>query len=177
MKEVVNHHWQKYRSRYLPQDSNSNSTFQQAEQLNLNLSDDNNDDTLDIEEYMTISYDSQPGLKVDAFAEYTTSAPKQHFELAQWQLIEQKHPDMVQFALDHAAIPITISDCERSFSSAKFSLNPLRTRMKSDLFEALETLRAWYLQDEDQRLKAENEQMEQEEQQIIVEALKGEADI
>jgi hypothetical protein len=72
--------------------------------------------------------------------------------------MEQNHPDLVQFALDHAAVPISISDCERSFSSAKFAL---RTRMKSDLFEALETLRAWYLEDQEQKQKAENRQMEQ----------------
>ena len=29
--------------------------------------------------------------------------------------------------------------------SAKFTLNPLRACMKSDLFEALEILRVWYL--------------------------------
>jgi hypothetical protein len=75
--------------------------------------------------------------------------------------MEQNHPDLVQFALDHAAVPISISDCERSFSSAKFALNPLRTRMKSDLFEALETLRTWYLEDQEQKQKAENRQMEQ----------------
>ena len=43
--------------------------------------------------------------------------------------------------------------------------------MKSDLFEALETLRAWYLADQKQMQMASNKKMEQEEQKIIAEAL------
>ena len=178
LKEVVNDYWQKYRSRYLQQDSNSTSQQAQQQAQQLNLSDDeDNDDSLDMEQYVKMPYSSKPTRKVDAFAEYTSSAPEEQFELSQWQLIEQKHPDLVQFALDHAAIPISISDCERSFSSAKFSLNPFRTRMKSDLFEALETLRAWYLEDQERRQKAENKQMEQVEQQVIAEALGHEANV
>ena len=60
-------------------------------------------------------------------------------------MIKKKRPQLVQFTLDYALL-ILISDCERLFSSAKFTLNPLQSCMKSDLFEALETLRAWYLQ-------------------------------
>ena len=52
---------------------------------------------------------------------------------------------MVRFALDHA-LPISVSECERYVSSAKFTLNSLRVRMMSDLFEALESLQAWFLQ-------------------------------
>lgn len=171
MKEVVNDHWRTYRSRHLLRDSCS--AYQQAKQPNPG-DDHSNDDTCDslgIEEYMRISHNSNPTRIVDAFREYTSSAPEQQFELAQWQPIEQKHPDLVQFALDHAAIPISISDCERSFSSAKFALNPLRAKMKSDLFEALETLRAWYLEDQGRKQKAENRQAAREEEQIIAEVL------
>lgn len=171
MKEVVNDHWRTYRSRYLSQ--GSHSAHQQSKQpyLGDNDSDDNTCDSLGIEEYLRISHNSEPTQIVDAFAEYTSSAPEQQFKLARWESIEEKHPDLVQFALDHAAIPISTSDCERSFSSAKFSLNPLRTRMKSDLFEALETLRAWYLEDQERKRKTEKRQAEQEEEQIIAEAL------
>jgi hypothetical protein len=42
---------------------------------------------------------------------------------------------------------------------------------KSDLFEALETLRAWYLEDQERKRKTEKRQAEQEEEQIIAEAL------
>ena len=48
--------------------------------------------------------------------------------------------------------------------------------MKSDLFEALETLRAWYLADQKQMQMASNKKMEQEEQKIIAEALEVEVD-
>ena len=43
--------------------------------------------------------------------------------------------------------------------------------MKSDLFEALETLHAWYLEDQERKLKAEKKLAEQEEEYIIAEAL------
>jgi hAT family C-terminal dimerisation region len=76
----------------------------------------------------------------------TADDPIEGFKLSDWKVIENKQPYLVQFAVDHA-LPISTSECERSFSSAKFTLNPLRTCMKSDLFEAIETLRAWYLQD------------------------------
>ena len=49
--------------------------------------------------------------------------------------------------------------------------------MKSDLFEALETLRAWYLADQNQMQMASNKKMEQEEQKIIAEALEVEMDL
>lgn len=173
MKKVVNDHWQTYQSRYLPHDSNS--TIQQPQPLSSSddNEDDSNDDSLGVKEYLKISHGSQRTRKVDAFAEYISSAPEQRFELEQWRLSEQNHSGLVQFALDHAAVPISISDCERSFSSAKFALNPLRIRMKSDLFEALETLRAWYLEDEKQKQNTEDRQMEQEEQQILSDVFKN----
>jgi hypothetical protein len=168
LKDAVNNHWQKHQRRYHPQDLRSIS--QQIEQINLSNDSDvgDNDDSFGLEEYMSSSYRPTADRKVDGFEEYASSTLAENFELNQWQLIEQKHPDLVQFALDHAAIPISISECERSFSSAKFALNPLRTKMKSDLFEALETLRAWYLEDERQR----KQEMDRIEQEVISEALK-----
>jgi hypothetical protein len=158
MKAVVKDHWQTYRSRYHSQETQDvNLISRQIQRINLgknsdkNDSDDDNDDSLNMGAYMSTSYGPTSNREVDVFGEYVTSTPQEDFQLSQWQLIEQKHPELVQFALDHAAIPISSSECERSFSSAKFALNPLRSRMKSDLFEALETLRAWYLEDEGQR--------------------------
>jgi hypothetical protein len=84
--------------------------------------------------------------------------------------MEKKQPHLVQFAMDHV-VPISTSECERSFSSAKFTLNPLRTCMKSDLFEALETLRAWYLQDQQDKDRAEKEIRLKEEQEVISQAI------
>ena len=74
----------------------------------------------------------------------------------EWCELVKKQAHLVQFTVDHAP-PISISECERLFSGAKFTLNPLRTYMKSDLLEAIETLRAWYLQDQQDRDRAEKD--------------------
>ena len=170
MKEVVNNHWQSYRSQQPPQDPCS--AYQHDPKSSLADSNSDHDDTCDslgIEQYLRLSHDSIPKKQSsDVFNEYTSSPPVPRFELTQWQ---HEHPDLVQFALDHAAVPISTSECERSFSSAKFALNPLRSRMKSDLFEALETLRAWYLDDQARKQKADSRQADQKERQIIIEAL------
>jgi hypothetical protein len=92
-------------------------------------------------------------------------------------LIELKLPALAQFAADHMAIPASVSECERSFSSAKFELNPLRSRMKSDLFEALETLRSWYLSDLQEEQSTENKRREADERQVIAQALADAADV
>ena len=49
--------------------------------------------------------------------------------------------------------------------------------MKSDLFEVLEILRAWYLTDQKQTQMASNKKIEQEEQKIIAEALEVKVDL
>ena len=77
--------------------------------------------------------------------------------MSDWKRLEKNQPDLVQFALDHT-LPISSSECERSFSSAKLTLNPLRAFLKSDLFEALETLRAWFLQSHNNDVE-DNEKM------------------
>ena len=86
--------------------------------------------------------------------------------------MEKKQPYLVQFAVDYA-LPISIAECERLFSSAKFTLNPLRSSMKSDLFEALETLRAWYLQKHRDNDKSNEDIGWKEELEVILKALKG----
>jgi len=96
-----------------------------------------------------------------AFEKYCAEDALEGFELSDWGKLEKTQPNLVQFALDHT-LPISVSECERSFSSAKFTLNPLRACMKSDLFEALETLRAWFLKDgvEDDKKKRRREELE-----------------
>jgi hAT family C-terminal dimerisation region len=147
-----------------------NSISQRIQRINLNNSDadDNDDSELGVGAYMSGTYNSASNREVDGFEEYISSTVQEDFEMTEWQSIERKHPDLVQFALDHAAILISISECERSFNNAKFALNPLRSRMKSDLFEAPETLRAWYLEEERQR----KQEMDRIEQETIAEALK-----
>jgi hypothetical protein len=170
LKDAVNKHWQKHRERYHPEDLISH----QIEQINLTEDSDTdydgNDNSLNLEEYMSAPCKptASDGCSVDGFEKHTSSPPQEDFALNQWELIGQKYPDLVQFALDHAAIPISSSECERSFSSAKFALTPLRSKMKSDLFEALETLRAWYLEDQAQR----KQEMDRVQRDIISEALR-----
>ena len=73
--------------------------------------------------------------------------------------------------VDHTLL-LSIYDCERSFSSAKFTLNPLRACMNSDLFEALETLRAWHLQKLQDDNRSEKE-VGWKEPEVISQALEG----
>ena len=47
-------------------------------------------------------------------------------------------------ALDALAVPAMSDECERLFSSAKILLNDHRARLKIDIIEASECLRAWY---------------------------------
>ena len=47
-------------------------------------------------------------------------------------------------ALDALAVPAMSDECERLFSSAKILLSDRRCRLKMDIIEASECLRAWY---------------------------------
>jgi len=123
------------------------------------------DSNRDEDDYKRIKYTSARP-QANAFTLYCTEDTIEDFKLSDWKMIEKKRPQLVQFALNHA-LPISISDCERSFSSAKFTLNPLQTCMKSDLFEALETLRAWYLQKQ-QDSNREKEAVEWEEELAVI---------
>ncbi len=125
----------------------------------------------DEDDYKRIKYVSAKP-QANAFTLYCTEDAIEEFKLSDWKMIEKKRPQLVQFAVDHV-LPISISDCERSFSSAKFTLNPLRACMRSDLFEALETLRAWYLQkQQDSDRKKEAMELE-EELEVISQAFKA----
>ena len=86
--------------------------------------------------------------------------------------MEKKQPHLVQFVVNHT-LPISISDCEQSFSSAKFTLNLLRACIKSDLFEALEMLQAWYLQNQQDSDRSDEEIRWKEELEVISKALEG----
>jgi hypothetical protein len=176
-KDVVRDHWQTFQSRHHSQDSNSTSLGPQNPQVPTQSlrDDDDDDDEFDTEEHLRISYHSRLQ-KLDEFEEYVATAPDPLHELPQWMIIETKHPGLVQFAADHIAIPASVSECERSFSSAKFALNPLRSRMKSDLFEALETLRSWYLSDLQEEQSTEKKRNEAEERQVIAQAFADAAD-
>lgn len=107
-----------------------------------------------------------------AFEKYCAEDALEGFELSDWGKLEKTQPNLVQFALDHT-LPISVSECERSFSSAKFTLNPLRACMKSDLFEALETLRAWFLKRFKDGVEDDKEKRRREELEVISEMLQS----
>ena len=52
--------------------------------------------------------------------------------------------DLASFALDLFAISPMSDECERPFSSAKLTIVDCRGRLKADIIEACECLRAWY---------------------------------
>ncbi|KAG4275822.1 hypothetical protein FPRO04_14338 [Fusarium proliferatum] len=52
--------------------------------------------------------------------------------------------DLARFALDLFAISPMSDECERLFSSAKLTIVDRRGRLKADIIEACECLRAWY---------------------------------
>ena len=133
---MVNNHWKQY------QKILANLPRPQQEPLLSESShkEDNSDN------YKRIKY-ALAKTQANVFGVYCSEEAIEDFKLSDWKNIKKKRPQLVQFAVDHALL-ILISDCERSFSSAKFTLNPLRACMKSDLFKALETLRAWYLQNQ-----------------------------
>ena len=130
-----------------------------------------NNDEFDEDEHMRISYASVKP-QANAFAQYCIEDAIEGFKLSDWKTMEKKQPHLVQFAIDHV-LPISVSDCERSFSSAKFTFNPLRACMKSDLFEALETLQAWYLQRQQDNDRSDEEIGWKEELEVISKALEG----
>jgi hypothetical protein len=50
-------------------------------------------------------------------------------------------------ALDMLLIPAILSDCERVFSQAKLLITGQRHRLKPDIIEATQCLRAWLIID------------------------------
>jgi len=61
-----------------------------------------------------------------------------------WQERYNTQPDLARMALDALAVPAMSDECERLFSSAKLLLNDRRSRLKMDIIESSECLRAWY---------------------------------
>ncbi len=63
-----------------------------------------------------------------------------------WHVQEKLRPDLAQLAYDMLSIPAMSTECERLFSSAKLLLTDQRQRLKDDIIEANECLRAWQRQ-------------------------------
>jgi hAT family C-terminal dimerisation region len=65
--------------------------------------------------------------------------------LFRWHVDNQESfPTLHQMALDTLSIPAMSTECERVFSSTKKLLSPQRCRIKEDLIEATECLKAWW---------------------------------
>jgi len=64
--------------------------------------------------------------------------------IAYWLSRYDSQRDLARFALDLFAISPMSDECERLFSSAKLTIVDRRGRLKEDIIEACECLRAWY---------------------------------
>jgi hypothetical protein len=64
--------------------------------------------------------------------------------IAYWLSRYDSQRDLARFALDLLAISPMSDECERVFSSAKLTVVDRRGRLKADIIEACECLRAWY---------------------------------
>ena len=60
-----------------------------------------------------------------------------------WARYEAQYPSLARMAFDILSIPAMSAECERVFSSTKLLLTDRRARMKEDIIEASECLRAW----------------------------------
>jgi hypothetical protein len=86
---------------------------------------------------------------VDEYQEYlkTEHSPDQSGSsvdlCAFWAQNEAKYPSLARMAFDVLSIPAMSAECERVFSSSKILLSDRRARMKEDIVEASECLRAW----------------------------------
>jgi hypothetical protein len=61
-----------------------------------------------------------------------------------WNERYHSQTDLARMALDVLAVPPMSDECERLFSSAKLLLTDRRSRLRMDVIEASECLRAWY---------------------------------
>ena len=73
----------------------------------------------------------------------SNSRPKLVDLCAFWARYEAQYPSLARMAFDVLSIPAMSSECERVFSSAKILIDDRRARMKEDIIEASECLRAW----------------------------------
>ncbi|KAL5610443.1 hypothetical protein FOBRF1_006560 [Fusarium oxysporum] len=64
--------------------------------------------------------------------------------IAYWLSRYDSQRDLARFALDLFAISPMSDECERLFSSAELTIVDRRGRLKADIIEACECLRAWY---------------------------------
>ncbi|KJZ68286.1 hypothetical protein HIM_12323 [Hirsutella minnesotensis 3608] len=91
-----------------------------------------------------------PAAATDLYEQYI-STDRLHDEeagydeaIAYWLSRYDSQRDLARFALDLLAVSPMSDECERLFSSAKLGVVDRRGRLKEDILEACECLRAWY---------------------------------
>ncbi|XP_044720133.1 Ribonuclease H-like protein [Hirsutella rhossiliensis] len=101
------------------------------------------------EEHKRIRIDG-PAAATDLYEQYI-STDRLHDEeagcdeaIAYWLSRYDSQRDLARFALDLFAVSPMSDECERLFSSAKLGIVDRRGRLKADIIEACECLRAWY---------------------------------
>lgn len=94
-----------------------------------------------------IAVDSPSRYETDQYQHYCDRSTEQVNDLVdRWRVQETQTPQLTQMALDLLSIPAMSAKCERVFSSAKQLLTDRRNRLKTDVIEANECLRAWITQ-------------------------------
>lgn len=91
-----------------------------------------------------------PTVATDLYEQYI-STDRLHDEeagceeaIVYWLSRYDSQRELARFALDLLAISPMSDECERLFSSAKLTIVDRRGRLKADIIEACECLRAWY---------------------------------
>jgi hypothetical protein len=83
---------------------------------------------------------------VDEYKQYCAAPVINIDDAIAWWLepTQQKtYPNLSKMALDYLSIPAMSAEPERLFSSAKITISERRSRLGSDIIEALECLRSW----------------------------------
>ena len=83
-------------------------------------------------------------LEAEFFLDQGPEALKSVNLCAFWACYEARYPSLARMAFDVLSIPAMSAECERTFSSAKLLITDRRARLKEDIIEASECLRAWF---------------------------------
>jgi hAT family C-terminal dimerisation region len=125
----------------------------------------NKDNPSEFTEWKSMHKHKNTGFKPDEYKDYLetehfksdpnqqsgeslTAAQKSVNLCAFWARYEGQYPSLARMAYDVLSVPAMSAECERVFSAAKLLLSDRRARMKEDIIEASECLRAWVQADQ-----------------------------
>jgi len=108
-------------------------------------------DPSDFDQFMApLDYYNDEENQTNEYEQYLAD-PRQSREAAKklslckfWASQESSYPLLSRMAFDMLSIPAMSAECERTFSSTKLLLTDRRARMKEDIIEASECLRAGF---------------------------------